>query len=124
MPYHAGDVLWVDLDPSLGHEQAKRRPVIVVSNDRFNAHCNLTMVVPITSNDAAYPLHVSVGTVPVEDGGLPVRGFAEAEQLKSLDLSARNAVRVGTIDARGMDKLLGLVLGCLVTPDMSIVSGW
>jgi mRNA interferase MazF len=53
-----------------------------------------------------------------------VRGFAEAEQLKSLDLDARGAVKVGTIDEAGMDKILGLVLGCLVSPDMMIVSGF
>ncbi|VEH00494.1 Uncharacterised protein [Slackia heliotrinireducens] len=53
-----------------------------------------------------------------------VRGYAEAEQLKSLDLDARNAVKVGTIDDAGMDKVLGLVLSCLVSPDMMIVSGY
>ena len=52
---------------------------------------------------------------------LPRYGFAEAEQLKSLDLDAR-AVKVGAIDDAGMDKMLGLVLGCLVSPDSMIVS--
>ena len=43
--YRYGDVVWVNLDPSAGHEQGKRRPVVVVSNDAYNRFNNLTMVV-------------------------------------------------------------------------------
>lgn len=124
MGFRYGDVVWADLDPSSGHEQRKRRPLIVVSNDKFNAHCNLTMTIPITSSDVPYPLHLAVGEVPGESGQEPIRGYAQAEQLKSLDLEARHAIKVGSIDAEGMDKLLSLVLGCLVGPDMMIVSDY
>lgn len=124
MPFSYGDVVWADLDPSSGHEQNKRRPLVVVSNNSFNAACSLTMTVPITSVDSGYPLHVSVGHVPTEDGRAPVRGFAEAEQLKALDLPSRHAVKVGTIDAAGMDKILSLIMGCLITPDMTVISGY
>lgn len=123
MNYRYGDVVWADLDPSAGHEQQKRRPLIVVSNNKFNAHCNLTMVIPITSATTDYPLHLDVGLVPAEGGATPVQGYAEAEQLKSLDLCARNAVKVGAISAEEMDKVLSLVLGCLSSPDMTIISG-
>lgn len=122
--YRCGDVVWADLDPSVGHEQCKRRPLIVVSNDKFNARCSLTMTVPITSTDSGYPLHIKVGPVPSEDGLEPVQGFAEIEQLKSLDLQGRHAVRVGTIDAVGMDRVLSMVMGCLIAPDMSVISGY
>ena len=123
MAWRCGDVVWADLDPSAGHEQGKRRPLIVVSNDRFNSYCNLTMCIPITSADTRYPLHIDVGRVPGEHGD-DIRGYAEAEQLKSLDLNARHAVKAGSIDAAGMDKILGLVLGCLISPDMSVISGY
>lgn len=122
MTFRYGDVVWADLGPSAGHEQTKRRPLIVVSNDKFNSRCSLTMTVPITSVQNNYPLHIDVGLVPTEDGSMPIRGFAEAEQLKSLDLEARHAVRAGTIDNEGMDKLLSLVLSCLIAPDMMIIS--
>lgn len=124
MAYRCGDVVWADLDPALGHEQRKRRPLIVVSNDKFNARCSLTMTIPITSADTGYPLHLDVGAVPTEDGSTAVRGFAEVEQLKSLDLSSRNAVKVGSINEEGMDRVLSLVLGCLITPDMTVISGY
>lgn len=124
MGYRCGDVVWADLDPSAGHEQNKRRPLIVVSNDKFNAHCSLTMTVPITSSDTGYPLHLSVGVVPSEDGVPQIRGFAQIEQLKSLDLESRHAVKVGSIDAKGMDAILSMVVSCLIAPDMSIISGY
>lgn len=49
-------------------------------------------------------------------------GLVQAEQVKPLDLQARRAVRAGTIDETGMDKILGLVLGCLISPDMTIIA--
>lgn len=124
MGYRCGDVVWADLDPSAGHEQNKRRPLIVVSNDKFNTRCSLTMTVPITSSDTGYPLHLSVGVVPSEDGVPQIRGFAQIEQLKSLDLESRHAVKVGSIDAKGMDAILSMVMSCLIAPDMSIISGY
>ena len=123
MAWRCGDVVWAYLDPLAGHEQGKRRPLIVVSNDRFNSHCSLTMCIPITSADTGYPLHIGVGRVPGEHGD-DIHGYAEVEQLKSLDLEARRAVKAGSIDADGMDKILGLVLGCLIGPDMSVISGY
>ena len=123
MRYSSGDVVWADLDLAQGHEQRKRRPLIVVSNDKFNARCNLSFTIPITSADSGYPLHLDVGEVPAEDGGKGVHGFAEVEQLKSLDLDARNAKLVGHIDSRGMDKIIEVLLGCIITDDMMIVSG-
>lgn len=123
MVFRCGDVVWADLDPSAGHEQNKRRPLIVVSNDKFNEHCSLTMTVPITSTNSGYPLHIPVGVVPSEDGGSALKGFVEIEQLKSLDLKARNAVLVGNIGEQGMDRILSMVMGCLITPEMTIISG-
>lgn len=116
--YHYGDVVWVNLDPSAGHEQGKRRPVVVVSNDAYNRFNNLTMVVPITSS-REYPLHVNVGVIPTEDG-LAIHGWAEIEQLKSLDLEARYGSVVGELDEETLDKITDMVLVCLMQPTMRI----
>ena len=51
-------------------------------------------------------------------------GYAEVEQLKSLDLTARHATLVGSIDERGMDRILSMVMGCLITPEMTVISGY
>ena len=116
--YHYGDVVWVNLDPSAGHEQGKRRPVVVVSNDAYNRFNNLTMVVPITSS-REYPLHVNVDVIPTEDG-LAIHGWAEIEQLKSLDLEARYGSVVGELDEETLDKITDMVLVCLMQPTMRI----
>ena len=118
--YHYGDILWVDLDPAAGHEQRKRRPVIVVSNDAYNRFNNLTMTVPITSN-REYPLHIDVGTIPTETSG-EIHGWAEVEQLKSLDLPSRHAQVVGELDDETMNRITDMTLGCLLQPTMRIES--
>ncbi|MCH3975007.1 MAG: type II toxin-antitoxin system PemK/MazF family toxin [Bifidobacterium tibiigranuli] len=121
--FRYGDVLWVDLDPAAGHEQTKRRPVVVISNDAFNRRSGLTMVVPISHTDNHYPLHIEVGTVPDERmAGDRIRGWAQAEQLKSLDLEARNAIKVSTLADDALTQIVETVLGCLIQPEMTIVN--
>lgn len=116
--YHYGDIVWADLDPSAGHEQNKRRPLIVVSNDEYNRFNNLIMTVPITSN-REYPLHINVGTIPAEDGG-EIHGWAEIEQAKCLDLNARYARKVATVDDDVMERITEMLLGGLMRPSMRI----
>ena len=64
---HYGDVLMVDLDPSKGHEQRKRRPVVVVSNDAFNRNCTLTVVAAISHGRGDFELHIPFSPVPASD---------------------------------------------------------
>ena len=115
---HYGDVGWADLDPAAGHEQNKRRPLIVVSNDEYNRYNNLVMTVPITSNHE-YPLHINVGLIPTEDGG-EVYGWAEIEQAKSLDLDARNASKVASLEEETMERITVMLLSGLMRPSMRI----
>ena len=113
-----GDVVWADLDPAAGHEQVKRRPLIVVSNDSYNRFNNLVMTVPVTSN-REYPLHIDIGVIPTDDGG-EIHGWAEIEQAKCLDLDARRGVKAGTVDGWVMDRVTEMLLGGLMQPTMRI----
>lgn len=119
--FHYGDILYVNLDPSLGHEQNKRRPVLVVGNDRFNSRCNLTFVTPITHTDNGYPLHVDVGLIMGEDGD-PINGFAAVEQTKSLDLNVREPWKVGVAPDAVMEAVTNRLLSCLLRDDQSVLS--
>jgi mRNA interferase MazF len=77
-----GEVRVVDLDPTRGHEQAKTRPCIVVSDDRFNRSASgLLVVVPLTSVGRGIPWHVRVAP---EDGGVREESWAMTDQLRAV----------------------------------------
>jgi mRNA interferase MazF len=89
-----GEVWTVDLDPVRGHEQAGRRPAIVVSSDRFNrGPAALIVVVPMTSVEKRIPLHVEV---PANEGGLKGRGFVKPEDIRSISTD-RLGTRLGMV---------------------------
>ena len=81
-----GDIIWMDFDPQVGHEQKGRRPAIVVSNNRFNKFQKVTaMVCPITNVDKGIPLHIKL------DERTKTSGVILCDQAKILDLQKRNA---------------------------------
>ena len=80
-----GDILFIEFTPQAGHEQKGKRPAIVVSNYSFNKFTKLAMVCPITNTDRDFPLHVRL------DEQTKTTGVIMCEQVKSLDIYARNA---------------------------------
>ena len=78
-----GDIVMMDFTPQSGHEQAGRRPALVVSNDFFNRVTHMALVCPITNTVRSFPLHVAL------DERTQTTGFVLCEQVKSLDLTAR-----------------------------------
>ena len=82
-----GEIRLTDLDPALGSEADKRRPAIVVSNDRANSAAvrlgrGVVTVVPLTSNvTRVFPFQV---LIPAETTGLSVDSKAQAEQVRSV----------------------------------------
>jgi mRNA interferase MazF len=80
-----GDLLWLTFDPQAGHEQAGRRPALVLSPVAYNRRANLALVCPITTQAKGYPFEVAL---PL---GLPLSGVVLADHLKSADWAARRA---------------------------------
>jgi mRNA interferase MazF len=80
-----GDVIWVTLNPRAGHEQAGRRPVLVLSPVTYNGKVGLALLCPVTNQIKGYPFEV---LVPPE---LSITGAILADQVKSLDWRARGA---------------------------------
>ena len=78
-----GDAVWITLDPQAGHEQAGRRPALVLSPSAYNGRVGLALCCPITSQVKGYPFEVPL---PV---GSPVSGVVGADQVKSLDWRAQ-----------------------------------
>jgi mRNA interferase MazF len=87
MPYvpDRGDVVWITLNPQAGHEQAGRRPAIVLSPAAYNGKVGLAILCPITNQIKGYPFEV------VLPAGLAVTGAILSDQIKSLDWRARTA---------------------------------
>jgi mRNA interferase MazF len=86
-----GDVVWISLNPQAGHEQAGRRPAIVLSPASYNAKVGLALFCPITSQVKGYPFEVLVPP------GLSVKGAVLADQVKSLDWRTRRAELIGRL---------------------------
>lgn len=80
-----GDVIWVDFDPQAGHEQAGRRPALIVSPQAYNRKVGLVLLCPITNQRKGYPFEVPLPK------GLKVAGVVLADQVKSMDWRARRA---------------------------------
>jgi mRNA interferase MazF len=88
-----GDLLWLTFDPQAGHEQAGRRPALVLSPAAYNRRANLALVCPITTQAKGYPFEVALPT------GLPLSGVVLADHLKSADWTARRAAFVARVSA-------------------------
>jgi len=86
-----GDIVWLQFDPQAGHEQAGKRPALVVSPSSYNGRVGLALLCPITSQEKGYPFEV------VLPAGLKVRGVVLADQIKSLDWQTRRAERVESV---------------------------
>lgn len=79
-----GDIIKINLNPQIGHEQAGYRPAVIISNDFFNKVTNLVIACPITTTNKAFPLHI-----PLDDR-TSTKGFILCQHVKTLDLKARN----------------------------------
>lgn len=80
-----GDVVWLDFNPQTGHEQAGRRPALILSPLKYNQNTGLILACPITSQIKNYPFEVKLPQ------GLPITGVVLSDQVKSLDWKQRNA---------------------------------
>ncbi len=80
-----GDVVWLTFTPQAGHEQAGRRPALVISSSLYNEKTGLAIFCPITSKVKGYPFEVNIPK------GLKVEGVVLSDQVKSLDWRVRNA---------------------------------
>lgn len=104
-----GDIVWISLNPQAGHEQAGRRPAVVVSPKSYNGKVGLGLFCPITSQVKGYPFEVALPQ------GLPVGGVVLADQVKCLDWRARKAEFAGRVPDEARDEVLGK-LGALLEP--------
>ncbi|MGB7415491.1 MAG: endoribonuclease MazF [Thermosynechococcaceae cyanobacterium] len=79
-----GDAVWIDFNPQMGHEQAGRRPALILSPLSYNRKVRLALLCPITSRVKGYPFEVVIPS------GEKVSGVILSDQVKSLEWQKRN----------------------------------
>jgi mRNA interferase MazF len=102
-----GDAVWITLNPQAGHEQAGRRPAVILSPAAYNGRVGLAILCPITNQVKGYPFEVMIPS------SLAITGAILSDQVKSLDWCVRNAIFIcalpSTIIAEVLQKLNTLV---------------
>ena len=80
-----GEVVWLSFDPQAGHEQAGRRPALVLTPTTYNRRVGLAICCPITNQVKGYPFEVQI------PAGLDITGVVLSDQVKNLDWRIRRA---------------------------------
>ncbi len=89
-----GEVWFVDLNPTKGHEQAGKRPGLVISDDIFNTGpAGLVVILPLTTKNKNIPLHERIDP---PDGGLKEISYVKCEDIRSVS-QQRLLARIGRV---------------------------
>ncbi len=106
-----GEIWLVDLSPVRGHEQAGKRPGLVISVDEFNhGPAGLVVVIPITTKAKGIPFHVEVH---LAESGLDYVSYIKCEDVRSIS-KERLLKRLGMVSPGKMEKIgyrLRILLG-------------
>lgn len=78
----AGELVWVDFNPTRGHEQRGRRPAYIVTTAAYNKRTQMALVCPITSQSKGYAFEVPVSSSKIQ-------GYILTDQIRSIDWTAR-----------------------------------
>ena len=97
-----GDIVWADLNPVKGHEQAGKRPVLVISHDVFNEHSGTVIALAITSQPqrAGFPL-----TLELAHAALPKRSWVKISQIRTLSVE-RLSEKICSIDPPDLEQII------------------
>lgn len=105
-----GDVIWLELNPQAGHEQAGYRPVVVLTPRSYNDKTSLALACPITNQRKKFPFEIII------PAGLPVTGVILVDHVKSLDWRARNARFICPLPLSVQSELLQKLATLLTLP--------
>jgi mRNA interferase MazF len=95
-----GEVVWITLNPQAGHEQAGRRPALVLSPSAYNGKVGLAILCPITSQRKGYPFEVAIPS------GSKLDGVVLADQVKNLDWRVRKVEFICKLPRETTDEVL------------------
>ena len=102
-----GEIWLVSLDPTSGHEQKGRRPVLIVSPEAFNRVTKLPIILPITSGGNF--ARTAGFAVPLTGTGTKTTGVVRCNQPRVLDLAARGGRKLESISDAVMEEVLARI---------------
>ena len=102
-----GEIWLVWLDPTQGHEQKGRRPVLIVSPEAFNRVTKVPVVLPITSGGNF--ARTAGFAVPLTGAGTKTTGIVRCDQPRALNLDARGGKKLESVPDAIMDEVLAKV---------------
>jgi mRNA interferase MazF len=102
-----GDIYFANLDPSIGAEISKKRPVLIVSNDLNNQYADTVTILPISSSTGRiYPFEVSLHA---DEGSIKENSKIKANQIRTID-KQRLFQKIGTISTEKMQSVEKAIL--------------
>lgn len=95
-----GDIIIINFNSVKGHEQASKRPLLVVSNEKFYKIFKLAVILPITNNTKDFPFHV------ILDERTNTKGAILCEYLRTVDLEERKYNKVEKLPENLLEEVL------------------
>ncbi len=97
-----GDIVWANLDPTLGHKQSGSRPVLILSEDIFNVRSGTVIAIVLTSQQpsAGFPL-----TFELSDAKLPKKSWVKISQIRTLS-TQRIGKKIGTASNEELEMIV------------------
>jgi mRNA interferase MazF len=96
---NAGDLVWIELNPTIGHEQSGHRPAIVLTPQQYNGRSGLCIICPITSRVRGYPFEVAI------PDGHAISGVILVDQVRSVSWEKRYVKMVSVAPAELLDEV-------------------
>ena len=107
-----GDFVWIDLSPRQGHEQAGRRPALVLSPKSYNRKTGLAIICPATRQAKGYAFEVE----QVMPDGSP--SIILADHIRCVDWRTRNIEFIHRVSSDVVDEVVARIEALVITPDI------
>ena len=102
-----GDIVYLDFNPTKGHEQNGKRPAIVISNDVFNINTKMAILCPISTNTKEFPTHY------ILEDSKKIKGSVLCEHIRSIDYESRNLKYVEKASNNDLMSVMLLTNACI-----------
>ncbi len=102
-----GDIVYLNLEPTKGHEQSGIRPAVVISNNVFNKNTKMAIVCPITSNDKEFPTHYKL------EDTTKIHGSVLSEHIRSIDYEFRKLKFIEKLSNNDYISIITLMNACI-----------